>query len=82
MYVCEHVCVCEHACVNVLERGLETKTPVLIKENEVKKKILCLLAWILRSVSDLFAISDGRNSGYMILEQILVLLWLGVYLWT
>ena len=72
--------VCEHACVNVLVRGLETKTPVLIKENKVKKKILCLLAWILRSVSDLFAISDGRNSGSMILEQILVLLWLGVLL--
>ena len=82
MCMCVSMCVCEHACVNVLERGLETKTPVLIKENEVKKKILCLLAWILRSVSDLFAISDGRNSGYMILEQILVLLWLGVYLWT
>ena len=72
--------VCEHACVNVLVRGLETKTPVLIKENKVKKKVLCLLAWILRSVSDLFAISDGRNSGSMILEQILVLLWLGVLL--
>ena len=80
MCMCVSMCVCEHACVNVLERGLETKTPVLIKENEVKKKILCLLAWILRSVSDLFAISDGRNSGYMILEQILVLLWLGVLL--
>ena len=75
-----YVYVCEHACVNVLVRGLETKTPVLIKENKVKKKILCLLAWILRSVSDLFAISDGRNSGSMILEQILVLLWLGVLL--
>ena len=25
------MCVCEHACVNVLKRGLETKTLVLIK---------------------------------------------------
>ena len=39
-----------------------------------------MLAWILRSISDLFAISDGRNSGCMILEQILVLLWLGITL--
>ena len=35
--VCVWVCVCEHACVNVLERGLETKTPVLIKYSEKKK---------------------------------------------
>ena len=31
MCMCVSMCVCEHACVNVLERGLETKTPVLIK---------------------------------------------------
>ena len=48
--------------------------------NKVEKKILYLLAWILKSISDLFAISDGRNSGSMILEQILILLWLGIVL--
>lgn len=70
------MCECGNMCLCVLGRGLETKKVQYLLQK--KNPLFYLPAWILTFVSDWFAISDGRNSGSMVLKQISVLLWLSI----